>query len=219
MQFAISSGAFDQALRRGDLTQLEFIDAVARETRFDGVVLDDRHFPRTDGDYLAQIKKMAADLGLTIAALASDAFFVADDDAMRAALDRALALGAPLLAGRLGAETALSWSDQLHRLNNASSLAKFSNVTLAVRNAQGTFAATEHDCKRVSKETDSAWLRYGLEPRAFGASTDVTPLREKTVLLWVDAREEPLDALWQNFHGFAVIEKTQPHVASAMQGN
>jgi sugar phosphate isomerase/epimerase len=219
MQFAYSSGAFDQALRRGDLTQLEFIDAVARETLFDGVVLDDRHFPRTDGDYLAQIKKMAADLGLTIAALATDAFFVADEDAMRAALDRALALGAPLLAGRLGAETALSWSEQLHKLGTASSLAKSANITLAVRNAPGTFAATEHECKRVNKETDSAWLRYGLEPAAFGAATDITPLREKTVLLWVAAREEPLDAIWRNFHGFAVIEKTQPHVASSMRGN
>jgi sugar phosphate isomerase/epimerase len=219
MQFAYSSGAFDQALQRGDLTQLEFIDAVARETLFDGVVLDDRHFPRTDDDYLAQIKKMAADLGLTIAALASDAFFVANEDAMRAALDRALALGAPLLAGRLGAETALSWSEQLYKLGAASSLAKSANITLAVRNAPGTFAATEHACKRVSKETDSAWLRYGLEPAAFGAATDVTPLREKTVLLWVGAREEPLDAIWRNFHGFAVIEKTQPHVASSMRGN
>jgi sugar phosphate isomerase/epimerase len=207
MQFAYSSGAYDQALRRGDLTQLEFIDAIARETLFDGVVLDDRHFPRTDGDYLAQVKKMAADLGLTIAALASDAFFVADEDTMRAALDRALTLGAPLLAGRLGAETALSWSEQLQKLGTASSLAKSVNVTLAVRNAPGTFAATEHDCKRVSKETDSAWLRYGLEPAAFGPASDITSLREKTVLLWVDAREAPLDALWRDFHGFAAIEK------------
>lgn len=219
MQYAYSSSAFHREFSSGDLTQLEFIDAVARETLFDGVVLDDRHFPRTDGDYLAQIKKMAADLGLTIAALASDAFFVADEDAMRAALGRALVLGAPLLAGRLGAETALSWSEQLHKLSTASSLAKSVNVTLAVRNAPGTFAATEHECKRVNKETDSAWLRYGLEPDAFGAATDVTPLREKTVLLWVAAREAPLDALWRDFHGFAVIEKTQPHVASSMRGN
>lgn len=206
MQFAYSSGAFDQALRRGDLTQLEFIDAVARETLYDGVVLDERHFPRTDGDYLAQIKKMAADLGLTIAALASDAFFVADEAAMRAALERALALGAPLLSGRLGAETALSWSDQLQRLSAASSLAKSANITLAVRNAPGTFAASEHDCKRVAKETDSAWLRYGLEPAAFGSATDMTPLREKTVLLWADDPES-LDPMWSGFHGFAVVEK------------
>ncbi len=219
MQFAYSSGAFDQALRRGDLTQLEFIDAIARETLFDGVVLDDRHFPRTDGDYLAQVKKMAADLGLTIAALASDAFFVADEDAMRATLDRALTVGAPLLAGRLGTETALSWSEQLHKLGTASSLAKAANVTLAVRNAPGTFAATEHECKRASKETDSAWLRYGLEPAAFDTASDVAALREKTVLLWVGVREEPLDAIWRDFHGFAVIEKTQPHVASSMRGN
>lgn len=219
MQFAYSSGAFDQALQRGDLTQLEFIDAIARETLIDGVVLDDRHFPRTDGDYLAQIKKLAADLGLTIAALASDAFFVSDEDAMRAAIERAVTLGAPLLAGRLGAETALSWSEQLHKLNAASSFAKSANVTLAVRNAPGTFAATEHECKRVSKETDSAWLRYGLEPAAFDAASDVTSLRRKTVLLWVDSPQAPVDPMWHDFHGFAVVEKTQPHKASSMRGN
>ena len=208
MRYAYSSSAFNRELSSGDLTQLEFIDAVARETLFDGIVLDDRHFPRTDGDYLAQIKKMAADLGLTIAALASDAFFVADEGAMQAALERALAIGAPLLAGRLGAETALSWSEQLHRLGTASSLAKSANITLAVRNAPGTFAASEHDCKRVTKETDSAWLRYGLEPAAFGSAADMTPLREKTVLLWIDEQKgSPLDPLWSGFHGFAVIEK------------
>ncbi len=219
MQFAYSSGAFDQALQRGDLTQLEFIDAIARETLIDGVVLDDRHFPRTDGDYLAQIKKLAADLGLTIAALASDAFFVGDEDAMRAAIERACAVGAPLLAGRLGTETALSWSEQLHKLSAASSFAKSANVTLAVRNAPGSFAATEHECKRVSKETDSAWLRYGLEPAAFDAASDVTSLRRRTVLLWVDSPQAPVDPIWHDFHGFAVIEKTQPHIASSMRGN
>lgn len=218
MKFAYSSAAFHQQIERGDLTQLEFLDLAAREIGCDGVVFDDRHFPRIDADYLAQLKKMAADLGLTVAALSSDGFFVADDAAMRDALDRALALGAPLLAGRLGTETALSWSEQLQRLNAATSLAKAANVTLALRNAPDTYAASEHDCKRVTKEADSAWLRYGLDPAAFDAASDVASLRAKTVLLWANAQDSPALAGWEAFRGFAVLE-TQPHVASAMRGN
>jgi len=78
MKLACSSTAFDQQLRSGDLTQLEWIDACARELAADGVVFDVRHFPRTDTDYLAQVKKMSADLGLTVAALRHDGFFTAD---------------------------------------------------------------------------------------------------------------------------------------------
>jgi sugar phosphate isomerase/epimerase len=207
MKFACASSALHRAFETGDITQLEFLDAAAREMGCDGVVLDDRHFPRTDGDYLAQVKKMAADLGLCIAALASDAFFSASPDAMRAAIDRALALGAPLLTGRLGSETVSSWSDQLGKLGVASSFAKSANVTLALRNAAHTVAATSHDCKRVIKETDSAWLRYGLEPAAFDAASDPLVLAPKTVLLWWDAQSAPQFTGWEQFRGFLALDR------------
>jgi len=230
MQFACASSAFHRAFSTGDLTQLEFIDAVARETPCNGVVLDDRHFPRTDDDYLAQVKKMATDLGLTIAALASDVFFTADAETMRVALERALALGTPLLAGRLGSETALPWTEQLAKLGVAAGLAKSANVTLALRNAPNTFAATAYDCKRVTKETDSAWLRYGLDPLAFDPASDPLALAPKPVLLWWDI-EKPLErSAWERFRGFVALDRadgnatiddyrTQPHVASSMRGN
>ena len=51
MKVASASSAFDRAIERGDLTQLEFIELSARELAVDGVVLDARHFPRTDDDY------------------------------------------------------------------------------------------------------------------------------------------------------------------------
>ncbi len=207
MKLACTSGAFARALDRGELTQLEFLDGAARELGCDGVVLDDRHFPRSDDDYLAQVKKMATDLGLTIAALASDEFLTAEHDRMRAVLDRARALGAPLLAGRLGAETVLSWSEQLGKLGAAASLAKAANVTIALRNAPGTFAATTHDCKRVAKETDSAWLRYGPEPAAFDAASDPLALQSKTVLLWWDAQQIPQLGGWEGYRGYFTFDR------------
>lgn len=190
MKLACASGLFHRAIESGEITQLEFLDLCAREFACDGAVLDVRHFPRTDGDYLAQIKKMATDCGLCLAALADPRFFLSDAQRMESVLERAVMLGAPLVAAPLGCETECSWSDQLERLGVATSLAKRLNVTLAVRNAPATFAGSTSDCKRVAKETDSAWLRFGPQPGTFEAADDLQALRGSTVLLWVDAGEE-----------------------------
>jgi hypothetical protein len=186
MKLACASGSLHREIERGELTQLEFLDLCARELACDGVVLDVRHFPRTDDDYLAQVKKMATDRGLSIAALADAGFFSADASRVRAILDQAVALGAPIVAAPLARETACAWSDQLERLGIASTLAKERNVTLAVRNQPGTFAATAHDCKRVAKETDSAWLRFGPAPQELDAASDPAVLSPNSVMLWAD---------------------------------
>jgi sugar phosphate isomerase/epimerase len=212
MKLAVASSAFHRSIESGDMTQLEFLDLCARELAADGVVLDVRHFPRADGDYLAQVKKMAADRGLQIAALADAAFFTSAEDAMRASLERADALGAPLLTAPLGLEVAGSWSEQLERLGAATSLAKRVNVTLALRNAAGTFAANVHDCKRVSKEADSAWLRFGLEPLAFDAASDPAAIAPNAVLLWsgIDTSAQaigPTAAAYDSFRGHLALDE------------
>jgi hypothetical protein len=186
MKLACASGSFHRDIVRGDLTQLEFIDLCARELACDGVVLDVRHFPRSDDDYLAQVKKMTTDRGLSLAALADPSFFAREPDPMRDVLRQADVLGAPLVAAPLEREVSLSWSDQLARLGAATSLAKALNVTLAVRNAPETFAAGTHDLKRVAKEADSAWLRFGPEPETLSAGSDASALQPNTVLLWSD---------------------------------
>jgi hypothetical protein len=205
MKLAVASSAFSGALDRGDLTQLEFVDRAAHQFRCDGVVLDVRHFPRTDGDYLAQVKKMTTDLGLCVAALESNDFFEAGEAGMRAQLAWANAAGAPLVTAVLASETAISWSEQLARLGIATSLAKAANVTIAVRNSPGTFAATSHDCKRVSKETDSAWLRFAFDLDAFDRASDWTVLAEKLVLGWEDARRDAAAERWGDFNGFVTL--------------
>ena len=205
MKLACASGSFHRDIERGELTQLEFIDLCARELTCDGVVLDVRHFPRTDGDYLAQVKKMATDRGLSIAALADSTFFAAGAERMNEVLGYAAALGAPLVAGTLARETECSWSDQLARMGDATALAKSLNITLAVRNAPQTFAATTHDFKRVAKESDSAWLRYGPEPAILDAASDPKMLAANTVLLWSDASTQThasISATIEAFCGF-----------------
>ena len=214
MKLACASGSFHRDIERGDLTQLEFLDLCARELACDGVVLDVRHFPRIDDDYLAQIKKMGADRGLSIAALADAAFFTATRDRMEHVITLALALGAPLIASPLARETEMSWSEQLARLGTATSLAKARNVTLALRNAASTFAATTHDCKRVAKETDSAWLRFGPEPSRLDAASDPGLLATNSVLLWSDVADESERsiaqtlALYGAFRGYLAIDES-----------
>jgi len=183
MKLACASSSLHRDIEGGELTQLEFLDLCARELACDGVVLDVRHFPRTDHDYLAQVKKMATDRGLSIAALADATFFSSTRDQMSNVLGQAVELGAPLVAGPLAREIDCSWSEQLARLAVATALAKTCNVTLAVRNAEQTFAASAHDCKRVAKEADSAWLRLGPEPAQLDAGSDPRTLRPNTVLL------------------------------------
>jgi hypothetical protein len=208
MKLACASSAFSRAIERGDLTQIEFVEMCARRLACDGVVLDVAHFPRTDSDYLAQIAKMAVDLGLDIAAVADDGFFASDDAGMRATIDIALALGAPLIAARLGSESAAPWSVQRERLGSATTLAKAANVTLALRNAPGTYAATTADLKRVAKEADSAWLRYGLEPAALDAASDPASLPDKVVLLWSQISGDPatLLARYREFRGYMAFD-------------
>lgn len=206
MKLACASSAFDEQFRSGTLTQIEWIESAARDVAADGVVFDVRHFPRNDSDYLAQVKKMAADLGLTVAALEDDAFFQLDEDAMRERLELAVAIGAPLLTGRLPAETQTSWTEALQRLGTATGLAKRANVTLAVRNGAGTFAATELDIKRVSKEADSAWLRYGLDLEALEAGSEPEALLPKSVLVWAGNVAAAQNArLLDAFRGFIVV--------------
>jgi sugar phosphate isomerase/epimerase len=205
MKLACASGALHASFVRGDLTQLEFIDLCAHELACDGVVLDVRHFPRTDDDYLAQVKKMATDRGLSIAAVADSGFFGSDQHPMGELLGLAVKLGAPLVCGELAREIDFAWSAQLARLNVATSLGKAANVTLAVRNASGTFAATTHDCKRVAKEADSAWLRFGPEPRAFDAASDPAELASNSVVLWSNVGDETELSIGDVIRGFAAF--------------
>jgi hypothetical protein len=215
MKLACSSTAFDQLLRSGELTQLEWIDLCAHELPADGLVLDVRHFPRTDTDYLAQIKKMAVDLGLTVGGLRHDGLFDADETHIEQAVEMALAVGAPLLAAPLPPETVMSWSDLQARLGTATSVAKRLNVTLAIRNVPHTYAATTHDMKRVSKEADSAWLRYGPDFCAFDAGSEPESLLQKCVLAWYDAGRcttgdmQPTARMLSGFRGFVALDDSQ----------
>lgn len=210
MKIASSSASFASELAEGTLTQLEWLDLCAAELELDGVVLDARHFPRGDADYLAQLKKTATDLGLTIVALAPKDALEPSDTRNRLIpgqgvspeeiaaepdkcyekhfemhpLDQAIELGAPLVlvdAPRHNDDPTV-WDRFIAVLKPLATRAKNRNVTLALRNAPQTLCATVAACKRAAKDIDSAWLRFALDATTLGALETTAELISKTVI-------------------------------------
>jgi hypothetical protein len=169
MKLCCSTAAFGRAIDLGELTQLEWIDACANDLDVDGVEFDGRYFPRTDDDYLAQLKKLCADRCLTVACVRSPvALGGADVDASLLEflpwIAHAAGLGSPLLrfscAGVPDGSPGIAWRELIRGLKAVCVDAKTANITLALeRGEQGSLVSTPADIKRAQKECDSAWLR------------------------------------------------------------
>jgi sugar phosphate isomerase/epimerase len=213
MKIAVSSAAFAAAFTAGTTTQLEWLDACANELEVDGVIFHLADFPRTDSDYLAQLKKSATDLGLTVAAIASDALPDAN------AFGIAAALGAPLAIARapVASDDATAWSAFVESAKTCARAAKAAGVVAALANVPGTLCATTSDLKRISYDVDGSWLRYALDPLAATDGDDLAALLAKTVIVASeigelttfatsdDARAQRLVYDLARFRGFVVL--------------
>ena len=173
MRIAVSSSTFRRPLASGDLTQLEWVERCASELALDGVLADVTDFPRTDAEYVAQLRKVAVDLGLVPFGLDAAGLL---EPAASAARENALAL-----AGGFGAavvRTALpppgevppaSFSEAVATAKAFGRVAKGANVTLIVPPAAGTLGEDLAAVKHLLKDADSAWLRAC--PRALDPAT------------------------------------------------
>jgi sugar phosphate isomerase/epimerase len=219
MKIAASSASFAADLAAGALTHLEWLDLCAAELELDGVLLDLAAFPRLDDEYVAQVKKLAVDLGLTVAGVE-----LAPGGDPAAGLDVAVRLGAPLLAlaAPAASEDPDAWSTFSAALKVASGAAKKANVPLALRNAPGTLCASGADLQRVAKDVDSSWLRFALDAAELAALDRGDALLVKTVLgvCAVDDVEtfaQPGDAAaallverLRGFRGFVSVDRRDP---------
>ena len=165
MKIAVTSSSFSAALRRGTLTHLEFLEAAASRLNADGVVLALSDFPRTDGEYLAQVKKAATDLGLVPVALDVPGLLEPDRSAAdgAAALAVAAAAGAGLLrvtAGPPGELPPETFARTVAAAKSLASRAKAANITLTVASDPATLLGDIAAVQNFSKYVDSAWLRY-----------------------------------------------------------
>jgi sugar phosphate isomerase/epimerase len=181
MKACCSTSSYRRTIAAGALTQLEWVDRCARELPVDGVEFDAQFFPRTDDDYLAQLKKLCADRCLTVAsATAPGSLGGADVDAALEAflpwIERAALLGAPLLrfdCGRAEGSPGIAWREFVRALKAACAEAKRRNVTLALQAGDSdALVSNASDVRRALKECDSAWLRLSM--RAADLCADAT---------------------------------------------
>ena len=162
---SVTSSSFAGALRRGALTHLEWLEGCASRLGVDGIVLAYADFPRTDAEYLAQIKKAATDLALVPVALDVPGLLepgrAAADGAAMLAL--AVAVGAGLLrvtAGPPGDLPPETFAQTVAATKALASRAKAANITLAVAPGPATLLGDIAAVQNFSKYVDSAWLRY-----------------------------------------------------------
>ena len=164
MRIAISSSSFRRPLALRELTQLEWVERCASVLEADGIVAAVADFPRTDDEYVAQLRKVTIDLGLVPFGL--DAPALLDPTAAPGSLEDVLALakafGVAVVRTVLpvpGEVPPASFVEAVAAAKEASRAAKATNVTLIVAAAPGTLGEDLAGVKHLLKDVDSAWLR------------------------------------------------------------
>jgi sugar phosphate isomerase/epimerase len=189
MKVAITSASFDRRLAAGELTQLEWLEGCASALGADGIVFERAHFPRTDAEYVAQLKKIAIDLGLAPLAVAEPLLLSPQTAAgeRRGALELAAGLGALFVLTALpapGDVPPAAFVAAVGAAKAAIQTAKAVNVTILAAVAPGTLAADVPSLRHFVKDVDSAWLRYALPA---GIDRSGLGTRDRTLVVTVDA--------------------------------
>ncbi len=164
MRIAVSSSTFRLPLDAGELTQLEWVERCASELGADGVVTALGDFPRFDGEYVAQLRKVAIDLG--IVPFGIDAPGLLDPAGEPAAIDRAIALASGFGAAVIrttppppGEVPPATFAAAVRQAKVVSRAGKAANVTIVVAVTPGTIAEDLSSLRHLLKDADSAWLR------------------------------------------------------------
>ena len=178
MRIAVSSSTFRRPLDAGELTQLEWVERCASELAADGVVTALSDFPRFDDEYVAQLRKVAIDLG--IVPFGIDAPGLLDPAGEPEAIERALAVATRFGAAVLrtqppapGEVPPATFAAAVRTGKALSRAAKAANVTVLVTTAPGTIGEDVAAVRHLLKDIDSAWLRPC--PPALLAAAEIAP--------------------------------------------
>jgi sugar phosphate isomerase/epimerase len=195
MRIAVSSSTFRRPLEAGELTQLEWVERCASELGADGVVTALSDFPRFDGEYVAQLRKVAIDLG--IVPFGIDAPGLLDPAGEPAAVERAVVVATGFGAAVIrtgppapGEVPPATFAATVRAGKLLARAAKAANVTVVVTTAPGTigedFAAVRH----LLKDIDSAWVRPC--PSALLDAAEIGP-RDRFPALLATAADDPAE--------------------------
>ena len=164
MRIAVSSSTFRRPLDAGELTQLEWVERCASELAADGVITALADFPRFDDEYVAQLRKIAIDLG--VVPFGIDAPGLLDPDGAPAAVERAVAVARGFGAAVIrtgppapGEVPPATFAATVRAGKALSQAAKAANVTVLVTSEPGTIGENFAAVRHLLKDIDSAWLR------------------------------------------------------------
>jgi hypothetical protein len=213
VRIAVSSRSFRRPLASGELTQLEWVERCASELHADGILSDIADFPRTDPDYVAQLRKVAVDLGLVPFGI--DVAPLLDPPADLQLRDSALALAGGL--GALVVRTALpapgeippkAFVETVAVAKGASRAAKALNLTILVESAPGTLGPDLESVKHLLKDVDSAWLRAC--PRAVRDAAALGP-KDRTPAWVATTADDPARTAQAAVDGWLILDADEPH--------
>ncbi len=163
VRIAVSSSTFRRPLADGELTQLEWLERCASALGVDGVLADVADFPRSDAEYVAQLRKIAIDAGIVPFGIDGGSLFEPGADAVR---DDVLALasgfGAAIVRAVLpppGDVPPATFVETSRVAKSFGRAAKLANVTIVIATAPGTLGEDDAGVKHLLKDADSAWLR------------------------------------------------------------
>lgn len=166
----------------------------------DGIELLDIHFPSTKKEYLQGVKKLATDLGLTIACTSVSNNFGKETERERKKevekvkqwIDISCYLGAPILrifAGWPEGERDQLWPKMINYLKESVEYAKEVGLVLGLENHNHHgFTKSVEDLLQILKEVGSEWLKVTLDTGDYIVDTGKIngyPAIEKVVKLAV----------------------------------
>ncbi|HEY6237014.1 MAG TPA: TIM barrel protein [Candidatus Elarobacter sp.] len=193
MRIAVSSSTFRRPLEAGELTQLEWVERCASELGADGVVTALSDFPRLDDEYVAQLRKVAIDLGMVPFGI--DAPGLLDPAGEPAAVERAVSAAkgfgaavirtAPPAPGEVPPAT---FAETVRAGKALARAAKAANITVLVTTAPGTIGEDVAAVRHLLKDIDSAWLRPC--PPALLDAAEVGP-RDRFPAVLATAADDP----------------------------
>ena len=202
VRIVIPGSSSHEAFAAGTLTQLEWVEQCASRLGADGVLPALGDFPRTDTEYVAQLRKVCIDLGVVPFGIEVPGLLdpSTPDDAREAAFTLASAFGALVIRTQLpapGEVPPAAFNQAVGLAKTTARAAKGVNVTLVVAAAAGTLGPDLAAVRHLAKDVDSAWLRplpYADELALLGAKDRAPASRARA--------GEPLP----NLHGWAIVE-------------
>lgn len=185
MKTSCSSWSYHRVIKEGRLDQMGWIRECAA-IDLDGVELLGYHFPSTEIAYLRGVRKLCADLHLTVAMVSAGGHLTTSDDAKRQKevedigrwMDVAAYLGAPLIRFFCGKGAELEaggpelYKKVMEAMRKVAAMGEQRGIVAALENHGGT---TADQLLSLRKDVNSPWLAFTLDTGNFPPTSAVGP--------------------------------------------